>query len=196
LEKDSEKLGVPLALEGAGGPTTAGASTATTPAPQPQPMETDTPAPRQEPQQQQQQDVKPNVSNNAPKQPSRQTYPIASLSPYQNNWTLKARVVQKSEVRRWSNQKGEGQLFSVTLMDESGEIRATGFNAAVDEFYNKFVEGKVYYISKAKIQFAKRKFSNVNNDYELTLERSTEVEEVSKAHHTRVPMLTHEYAVS
>ena len=64
------------------------------------------------------------------------------------------------------------------LMDESGEIRATAFNAAVDELYDRLQDGKVYLISKAKVNLAKKKFSNVNNEYELTFERSTEVEEV------------------
>jgi replication factor A1 len=109
---------------------------------------------------------------------SRTSYPIESLSPYQNNWTIKARVTQKSEIKRWSNQKGEGQLFSVTFMDESGEIRATGFNTVVDELYPKLEEGKVYYISKGRINLAKKKFTTVQNDYELSLEKNTEVEEV------------------
>ena len=64
-------------------------------------------------------------------------------------------------------------------MDESGEIRATGFNAAVDELYERLQDGKVYLISKAKVGLAKKKFNNVNNEYELTFERNTEVEEVS-----------------
>lgn len=63
-------------------------------------------------------------------------------------------------------------------MDETGEIRATGFNAVVDELYDKLEEGKVYYISKARVNLAKRKFSNVQNDYELGFEKNTEVEEV------------------
>ena len=63
-------------------------------------------------------------------------------------------------------------------MDESGEIRATAFNAAVDEFYDRIQEGKVYYISKAKVNLAKKKFSTVSNEYELTLERTTDIEEV------------------
>ena len=67
-------------------------------------------------------------------------------------------------------------------MDESGEIKATGFNNAVDEFYDKLQEGKVYYISKARVNLAKKKFSNLPNDYELSLERNTEIEEVLYCH--------------
>jgi replication factor A1 len=36
-----------------------------------------------------------------------------------NRWTIKARVTQKSDIRHWTNQKGEGKVFNVTLMDES-----------------------------------------------------------------------------
>ncbi|KZT62474.1 replication factor-a protein [Calocera cornea HHB12733] len=103
-------------------------------------------------------------------------FPIEGLSPYQNKWTIKARVTNKSDIRHWSNQKGEGKLFSVTLMDETGEIRATAFNQQVDDFFEMMQEGKVYFVSKGRIGPAKRQFNNVSNLYEITFERNTEVE--------------------
>jgi replication factor A1 len=129
--------------------------------------------PQQQPQQQPQQS---GSSSRTAKQVA--ILPIEGLSPYQNNWTIKARVTQKSDIRTWSNQRGEGKLFNVNFMDESGEIRATGFNAQVDQFYDKLEEGKVYTVSKARVNLAKKKFSNLTNDYELNLDRNTEIEEV------------------
>lgn len=109
--------------------------------------------------------------------PERPVNPIESLSPYQNNWTIKGRVSYKSDVRTWSNAKGEGKLFNVNLLDESDEIRATAFNDMADKFYNLLQEGKVYYVTKARIQQAKPKFSHLSHPYELSLDKDTEITE-------------------
>jgi replication factor A1 len=113
----------------------------------------------------------PGMANGAP------VYPIEGLSPYQNKWTIKARVTSRSDIKHWSNQRGEGKLFSVNLLDESGEIKATGFNDAVDRFYPMLQENKVFYISKARVNIAKKQFSNLNNEYEIAFENNTEIEE-------------------
>ena len=68
-------------------------------------------------------------------------------------WTIKARVTQKSDIKTWSNQKGDGKLFSVTLMDETGEIKATAFNAVVDELFDKLQEGKVRFSSSLYLRY-------------------------------------------
>jgi hypothetical protein len=52
-------------------------------------------------------------------------------------------VTYKSDIKEWHNQRGQGRLFTVHFLDESGEIRATGFNDQVDAFYDKLKEGKV-----------------------------------------------------
>ncbi|PLB50511.1 single-stranded DNA-binding replication protein A [Aspergillus steynii IBT 23096] len=104
-------------------------------------------------------------------------YPIEAISPYAHKWTIKARCTSKSNIKTWHNRNGEGKLFSVNLLDDSGEIRATGFNDQCDMLYNVFQEGSVYYISSpCRVQIAKKQFTNLNNDYELTFERDTVVE--------------------
>lgn len=51
-------------------------------------------------------------------------------------WVAKVRVANKSDIKHWSNSRGEGKLFNMTLVDESGEIRCTGFTDQVDRFYD------------------------------------------------------------
>lgn len=104
-------------------------------------------------------------------------YPIEGLSPYAHKWTIKARISAKSDIKTWHKSSGEGKLFSVNLLDESGEIKATGFNEQCDQFYELLQEGQVYYISSpCRVQLAKKQFSNLPNDYELTFERDTVIE--------------------
>ncbi|KAB2569843.1 Nucleic acid binding OB-fold tRNA/helicase-type [Lasiodiplodia theobromae] len=116
------------------------------------------------------------VSRNGPPAGLAQLFPIEALSPYTHKWTIKARCVHKSEVKTWHNKNGEGKLFSVNLLDESGEIRATGFKEQCDQLYDQFREGGVYYISNCAVKLAKKQFSNVNNDYELTFQNDSIVE--------------------
>ncbi|TAQ90680.1 hypothetical protein B7494_g1013 [Chlorociboria aeruginascens] len=104
-------------------------------------------------------------------------YPIEGLSPYANKWTIKARITNKSDIRTWHKTNSEGKLFSVNLLDETGEIKATAFNDQVDALYEILQEGSVYYISSpCRVQLAKKQFSNLANDYEMTFERDTLIE--------------------
>ena len=108
-------------------------------------------------------------------------YPIEAISPYAHKWTIKARCTNKSEIKTWHNKNGEGKLFSVNLLDESGEIRGTGFNDQVDALYEIFQEGGVFYITApCRVNMAKKQFSNLNNDYELMFERETLVEKAEE----------------
>lgn len=99
--------------------------------------------------------------------------PIASLTPYQNRWTIKVRVTNKSDIRTWSNSRGEGKLFSMDLVDQSGEIRATAFKDQCDKFYDMVEKGKVYFLSKGTLKPANKQYTSIKNDYELTFNSET-----------------------
>ncbi|KAJ7864855.1 hypothetical protein B0H14DRAFT_2735913 [Mycena olivaceomarginata] len=164
VEHTADKIGNPATLGPEQGQA-AGTPTALPLAPAPAPV------------QQQKQVSAPSNRAAAPSHGNRPIYPIEGLSPYQNNWTIKALVTQKSDMKHYATAKGEGKLFNVTLMDETGEIRATAFNAVAETVHEKLQEGKVYYISRARVNIAKKQFSHLNNEYELGFEKNTEIEE-------------------
>ncbi|KAI8904770.1 replication factor-a protein [Gorgonomyces haynaldii] len=168
-EGEVPKIGTPIAFPG-----DAGAESSAPPAqpsPQVQPVKTPMqPAP---------QPVKQLVPQQAPKMEKHGDQPVfkvATINPYQNKWTIKVRVISKSAIKRFKNQKGEGKLFSVTLGDESGDIRATAFGDAVEIFYNLLEEGQVFYVSKAALKNANKQWNTASSSYEMTLDTSTVIE--------------------
>lgn len=104
-------------------------------------------------------------------------HPISSLTPYQNRWVIKARVTSKSTIRTWSNSRGEGKLFSFDLIDETGEIRVTGFRDSVDKFYDSIQVDKIYYITKCQLKPANKQYSTLKNEYEMTLTADSSIQE-------------------
>ncbi|KAK8686235.1 hypothetical protein V6N13_125262 [Hibiscus sabdariffa] len=111
---------------------------------------------------------------------TRRVHPLVSLNPYQGNWTIKVRLTSKGNMRTYKNARGEGCVFNVELTDEDGtQIQATMFNEAARKFYEKFQLGKVYYISRGTLKVANKQFKTVKNDYEMTLNDNSVVEEAS-----------------
>lgn len=107
-------------------------------------------------------------------------FPIREITPYNQNWTIKARVVTRSEVRTYANNgrgsggagsgdNGPGRVFSADLLDrEGGEIRASFFGNSADTFDKVLQAGGVYTFRKGRAKVANRQYNQCKHDYELT----------------------------
>ena len=93
-----------------------------------------------------------------------------------NRWTIKARVTSKSDVRTWSNAKGEGSLFSIEVLDSTGtDVRATFFKEAVDRFYDTLEEGRVYTFSGGRLKVANAQWNTCKSSVEITFDQNAEI---------------------
>jgi len=115
------------------------------------------------------------------------THQIKDLNPYQNKFKIKARVVKKGDLRSWSNSRGQGQVFDLTLKDSSGEIKATGFNEEAARFHPLFEEDRVYVIETATIKPANKNFNKTDHNYELSFHKGTLVTQCLEATSSEVP---------
>lgn len=102
--------------------------------------------------------------------------PIISLTPFSNKWVIKGRCLSKSDIKKFTNQKGEGKLFSIYVVDESGSIKVSCFNETVDVFYEMFDVGKVYSISNGAVKMSNKKYSTATSEYEINLEKNSEIQ--------------------
>jgi replication factor A1 len=102
--------------------------------------------------------------------------PIRSLNPYAGRWAIKGRCTVKGEVRTWSNARGEGKLLSFDLLDrEGGEIRVTAWSDMVERVDALVQPGKVYVVTRASLKPRNARFNPTPHEFEVYLERNSEV---------------------
>mmetsp|Transcript_38141 Transcript_38141/g.44412 ORF Transcript_38141/g.44412 Transcript_38141/m.44412 type:complete len:652 (+) Transcript_38141:281-2236(+) len=106
--------------------------------------------------------------------------PISQLNMYQNRWTVKARVTSKSDIRTWSNARGEGSLFSCDILDSSGtDIRCTFFKEAVDKFHPMLQMDHVYTFTNGRLKVANAQYNTCKSNFEVSFDQNAEVHEVA-----------------
>lgn len=115
-----------------------------------------------------------------PKACSNEFTDIRKIFPHKKNMTFRGRVVSKSDIRTFSTQRGEGKLFSFEMADWTGQIKCVVFSENVDVFYPLIEAGKVYAIANGTVKLSNKKFSNSTSDFEVHLERHTEVQRVDE----------------
>lgn len=109
---------------------------------------------------------------------SKQFCPIESVNPLQKEWTIRGRVTSKATKRQWSNAYTKnGSVFSFELSDLSGDILIKAFNEECEKFFPKIQLNNVYVISRGTVRKADRRFSNLDNNYEIILNKFSTVQE-------------------
>ena len=79
--------------------------------------------------------------------------PFKALNPNYKKWCIQGRVLAKTPIHEYTNQRGPGKLFGFDLIDCSGEeIHVSAFNNFVDTFYSLVEIGTVYTISNGTIK--------------------------------------------
>lgn len=121
--------------------------------------------------------VKPDTNSALPiAPPDAVITPLSDLNPYINKWTIKGRITNKSQIRTWSNASGNGQLFSIDLLDDNdNEIRGTFFKEEVDKFYSKLEVNQIYTFSNGVVKPANKRFNTTNSQYEVSFNSHTEI---------------------
>ena len=106
--------------------------------------------------------------------------PISELSTYHQRWTIRARVTSKSQLRTFTKGSNTGKVFSVNLLDKAGgEIKASLFNVAVDQYFEKLKIGKCYTFSRGSTKIANPQFNMCNHRYEIVFDKNAEISEVA-----------------
>ncbi|KAF8820048.1 OB-fold nucleic acid binding domain-containing protein [Cardiosporidium cionae] len=92
--------------------------------------------------------------------------PINNLRPFLTNWTIKARILKKSEKRQL---KGEVQFFETELIDEAGTVISAKFwRDVAEKWFHQLEVGKVYTFCRGRVAMANHRYTTVPHPYDLT----------------------------
>ncbi|ELA42708.1 replication factor-a protein 1 (rpa1) [Vittaforma corneae ATCC 50505] len=103
---------------------------------------------------------------------------IKKIFPHKKTFKFKGRVVSKTEIKKFTTQKGDGQVFSFEIADCTGQIKCVAFSECVDTFYPLVENNKAYVISNVTVKPSNKKFSNNTSDFEIHLEKNTIITKV------------------
>ena len=98
---------------------------------------------------------------------------ICAANPFQNNVIIRGRVVQKGELRTYTNARGDGKLFSFEVADETGTLRVTAFREKAVEAYEQVELNGVYSIAGASLKPANVQYNHTGHAFEMILDQSS-----------------------
>lgn len=114
---------------------------------------------------------------------------ISMLTIYKTDFVIKGRVISKDQMRKFTNQKGEGHVFSFTVMDDSKApkniVKCTFFNEMAVQYFDLIQLQNVYTFSGGDIKPKNPRFNTTKHDCEVTFNRNTQIS--SMADSSKIP---------
>jgi replication factor A1 len=112
--------------------------------------------------------------------------PIMQINPYANRWKIKGRITDISKMKTWSNARGDGKLFSITILDKHGDdIKGTFFNDTAAKFHPEAPEatqalqkGAMYTFTGGRVKVANAKWNTCKSEYEISFNNNCEIIQV------------------
>ncbi|GFE53136.1 replication factor A-related protein, putative [Babesia ovis] len=103
-------------------------------------------------------------------------FPIKNLTTYTTNWTIKARVLDKSPLRTI---KGDNHIMHVDVVDKHGDsIRIKFWGKSATKWYEVLQKGNVYTFSKGNVELSNKRFNTTPHNYEITCHQDSIIEAV------------------
>ncbi|KAJ1488622.1 hypothetical protein T484DRAFT_3606136 [Baffinella frigidus] len=102
--------------------------------------------------------------------------PISDVNPYAK-LTIRGRVITKDDMRSFPGKNGgQKSVFSVTIMDDTMDIKATFWDDVATRYYDVLEVGKSYIFSKGNCKMANQKFNITKSEYEMSFNNDAIIE--------------------
>jgi len=119
--------------------------------------------------------------------------PISSLVEHNSSFTIRAKVISKTELRAYTKKGMPSQVFSIEITDsDGGEIQCSFFGDVALDFFDRVEQDHVYVFSGGTVRLSNSKFQTLdsrlfeyyniynrtNNKYQIMFDKTTKIEEI------------------
>ena len=100
--------------------------------------------------------------------------PLSSLTTFTKSYKIYFKVISKNEIRRYTNSKGGGKIFSFTIQDKDGyEMQGITFGEACEKVDQQLQKGKYYETKSGYVRMSRRKDGVNSSDYCINFDENS-----------------------
>ena len=105
------------------------------------------------------------------------TIPFTSLTCSRKVWNIQGRVIAKTKLHEYGNQRGSGKIFGFDIVNAShDEIHISAFNELALSLYEQIHIGIVYIVSNGTVKASNPIFNHLKSHHEIFLGSSSTIQ--------------------